>query len=75
MNSHFSHKNVHIDAIDEEHKPHLENNGVFQNWQKYLEMTSFYFLAAKNVQGQVFPFDLASERLLENNLLILSGCK
>lgn len=58
-----------------EYKPLLKNNGVFWNCQKYLVMTSFYFLTAKNVQGQVFQCGLASERLLENNVLISFGCK
>lgn len=58
-----------------EYKQHLKNNRVFQNWQKHLVMTSFYFLAARTVQGQVFQFGLASERLLENNLLMSFGWK
>lgn len=58
-----------------EYKQHLNNNRVFQNWQKHLVMSSFYFLAAKIVQGQDFQFGLASERLLENNLLMSFGWK
>jgi len=75
MNLHFFYKNVHIDAIKGEYNPHLKNNGVFENWQKYLVMTSFYCCAAKNVQRQVLQFGLASERLLESNTLMSSDCK
>lgn len=49
------------------------NTKMVEVVQKHLVMTSFYFLAAKTAQGQVFQFSLASEKLLENNLFMSFG--